>query len=167
VDAIERVRFPLEIAAGREACEGDYSFSFEDIQSSRVNCLGPVLARSQGMGALRLAFDYPENSAPLVSERVFRDFARKLIRSIPAPFYSLSLNTDALKLLFLCTLENLDVRWEAGNSSASAAADPSEYSRLFSEETSRLRAVLAANHSMGEFQARIEAIKSYFAKPPE
>ena len=119
------------------------------------------------MDALRLAFEYPENFTPLVSERIFRDFARKLIRSIPAPFYSLSLNSDVLKLLFLCTLENLDVRWEAGDDFASVAADPSEYSRLFSEETSRLMAVLTVNHAMSEFPARIEAIKSYFVRPPE
>lgn len=167
MNAIERVRFPLEIAAGREALQADCSFSSDDIQCARVSRLGPALARSQSMGALRLAFEYPENFAPLVSERVFRDFARKLIRSIPAPFYSLSLSDDVLKLLFLCSFENLDVRWVAGNSSASVAADPSEYSRLFSAEASRLRAVLTANHSMSEFPARIEAIKSYFVRPPE
>jgi hypothetical protein len=85
------------------------------------------------MGGLHLGFDVPDTE-PLAADQGFRSFARKLIRSIPSPFYFLSLDSDSLKLLFLCTLENLEIEWRTGDTFARLSANSEEYSALFTED---------------------------------
>ena len=157
-----RVEFSLPISAGRPLGGEDLVFSYEEIKSGSVQRVGPAMGRCSSMGSLSLGFDVPGN-APLAADPVFRAFARKLIRSIPAPFYFLSLDSGSLKLLFLCTLENLEIEWRAGDTHARISADSEEYSALFTEEVKRLRAVLAANGGMGEFAQRMGEVGEHFS----
>ena len=158
-----RVHFSLPTAAGRPVGGEDVVFSYEEIRNGLVKRVGPAMVLCSGMGSLSLAFDFP-GEAPLPGDSIIRDFARKLVRSIPSPFYFLSLDSDSLKLLFLCTLENLEIEWRAGDSHCRISAARGEYSALFTEEASRLKAVLSANGGMGALEERIKEIGEYYAK---
>ena len=158
-----RVHFSLPTAAGRSVGGEDLVFSYEEIRNGLVKRVGSAMVLCPGMGNLSLAFDFP-GEAPLPGDPIFRDFARKLIRSIPSPFYFLSLESDLLKLLFLCTLENLEIEWRAGEAHAFISADSEEYSALFTEEALRLRTVLSANGGMDLYEPRMKEIQGYFAE---
>lgn len=157
-----RVAFSLPIAAGRPLGGESLVFSYEEIKSGSVQRVGPAMGRCSSMGSLSLGFDVPGN-APLAADPVFRAFARKLIRSIPSPFYFLSLDSDSLKLLFLCTLENLEIKWRAADTHARISAGSEEYSALFAEERSRVRAVLTANGGIDQYETRMRGIGESFA----
>ena len=158
-----RVHFSLPTAAGRPVGGEDVVFSYEEIRNGLVKRVGPAMVLCSGMGGLRLGFEV-QCEGSLAADQGFRTFARKLIRSIPSPFYFLSLDSDSLKLLFLCTLENLEIEWRAGDSHCRISAARGEYSALFTEEASRLKAVLSANGGMGALEERIKEIGEYFAE---
>ena len=158
-----RVHFSLPTAAGRPVGGEDVVFSYEEIRNGLVKRVGPAMVLCSGMGSLSLAFDFP-GEAPLPGDSIIRDFARKLVRSIPSPFYFLSLDSDSLKLLFLCTLENLEIEWRTGDTFARLSANSEEYSALFTEEASRLRTVLTANGGMDQYELRMREIWGYFAE---
>lgn len=160
MQATTRVHFSLPIAAGRPAGNEGIVFSWEEIQTGSVERVGPAMVRFAGMGNLRLAFDVPGN-APLASDSDFRTFAQKLIRSIPAPFFSLSLENDSWKLLLLSTVNNLEIQWRVGDSQVSIYADAGEYSAAFTEEASRLRTVLTANGGMNQYEPRMREVTMY------
>jgi hypothetical protein len=163
VENPSRVHFSLPTAAGRSVGGEDLVFSYEEIRNGLVKRVGSAMVLCSGMGGLRLGFDVPD-TGPLAADQGFRTFVRKLIRSIPSPFYFLTLESDSLKLLFLCTLENLEIKWRAGDTHSHISADSEEYSALFTEEASRLKAVLSANGGMGALDERIKEIGEYFAE---
>lgn len=138
-------------------------FSHGEILAGDITRVGPAMVLLSGMGNLSLGFEFPGDE-PLASDPVFRTFAKKLIRSIPSPFYALSLENDSLKLLFLSTIENLEIHWRAGDEQVRICADAGEYSGLLAEEVLRLRAVQTANGVMGRFEERMREIGVYFAE---
>ena len=158
-----RVHFSLPTAAGRPVGGEDVVFSYEEIRNGLVKRVGPAMVLCSGMGGLRLGFEV-QCEGSLAADQGFRTFARKLIRSIPSPFYFLSLDSDSLKLLFLCTLENLEIEWRTGDTFARLSANSEEYSALFTEEASRLRTVLTANGGMDQYELRMREIWGYFAE---
>jgi len=163
VENPSRFHFSLPTAAGRPVGGEDLVFSYEEIRNGLVKRVGPAMVLCSGMGSLSLAFDFP-GEVPLPGDPIFRDFARKLIRSIPSPFYFLSLESDLLKLLFLCTLENLEIEWRAGEVHSHISADSEEYATLFTDEASRLRTVLTASGGMDHYEPRIRQLGEYFAR---
>jgi hypothetical protein len=157
-----RVHFSLPITAGRPVGGEGLVFSQEEILAGDVTRVGPAMVRWPGIGSLHLGFEFPVDE-PLAGNPVFRAFAKKLIRSIPSPFFALSLENDSLKLLFLSTLDNLEIQWRAADEQVRICANAGEYSALFAEEISRLKAVLAANGS-DEVELRIGESGEYFTK---
>lgn len=137
-------------------------FSWEEIQAGAVERVGPAMVCFAGMGNLRVGFDVP-GDAPLASDPVFRAFAQKLIRSIPSPFFSLSLENDSLKILLLATINNLEIQWRAGDSQATVYADAGEYAARFDKEVNRLKSVLSASGALGDFEERMSQVRGYSA----
>jgi hypothetical protein len=161
VQTTPRVQFLLPIAAGRAIAGKGVVFSYEEIKSGSVKRVGPAMVLCPGMGLLHLGFEVPGDGS-LAADPDFLAFARKLIRSIPSPFYSLSLGSDSLKLLFLCTLENLQIEWRAGDTHARICAEEGEYLSLFADEALRLRTILSANGGMDHYDTGMREIRTYF-----
>jgi len=158
VETPSHVHFSLPITAGRPVGGEGLVFSREEVLAGDVTRVGPAMVLFSGMGNLSLGFDFP-CEAPLLGASVFRFFARKLIRSIPSPFFALSLENDALNVLFLALLDNLEIRWMMGEDRFSVAADAREYSVRFGEEESRLREVLSAAGEMELFKERCALVR--------
>ena len=153
-----RVHFSLPTAAGRSVGGENLVFSYEEIRNGLVKRVGPAMVLCPGVGGLHLGFDVPDDG-PLVADPIFREFARKLVRSIPSPFFALSLQNDALIVLFLATIDNLEIRWKAGEDRFVVEAEAMEYAARFGEDEARLREVLSADGEMKLFEARCALVR--------
>jgi len=76
----------IPITAGRPTAGEELVFSYEEIKSGSVQRIGPAMVLCPGMGSLHLGFEVPGDES-LAANQVFRAFAKKLIRSIPSPFF--------------------------------------------------------------------------------
>jgi len=164
MDAGGLTKFCVSREAARADSLGGFVFSAEEIKRKDFSRLGPTLARNHGIGTLSLCFDYGDDS-PLVANLEFRNFSQAVIRCIPSPFFSLSLQNETLKAMFVCTLENLEIRWQQGDAQVTVLADPKEFSSRFHEEADRLHFVLSANDALASYPSRLQAIQNLLLEP--